>query len=268
MKGIFLGWDFNLGEAWNKRYKVIPLSGLDRVSFLIEALAQDCRVRIQSVAEVKPVFKEDDVAGRHFVFPCQERYFAANGTLEGRAQALLDLAAGENHPLPDHDREVEDLGTDVSHRQDMLDVIPLAVSGWSDQPPSLPAESGNVDGYQKEVEVEEKDNVVRVEDPSAREEPVSYLTSGHRVLRSKTEGARVNQRPDGIPSGVWSSTGPVGRLKLLNEFRKGRKLRTASSWEEMNLFLIEEHAPFLAPPGHVFPWGGRGRCFEHRIQRY
>ena len=55
VKGIFVGWEFHAGEVWSKGYKVIPLSALDNVSFMIEAEAGDCRARVQVVAEVKPV---------------------------------------------------------------------------------------------------------------------------------------------------------------------------------------------------------------------
>ena len=48
---------------------------------------------------------------------------------------------------------------------------------------------------------------------------------------------------------------PRSRLAMRNNLhRKGFSLRQAKDWPTMQIYLREEHAPHLLPPGHVLPW--------------
>ena len=85
---------------------------------------------------------------------------------------------------------------------------------------------------------------------------VSYKNSGHEIKKHK-DFWRVNPKPPTVSTKTWMmADSRTGRIKLLNEYRRARNLRTSDSWSELMVYLMEEHAPFLADVGHVFPWGG------------
>ena len=82
------------------------------------------------------------------------------------------------------------------------------------------------------------------------------MPSGHAIIKDK-EFWRVNPRPPTVSTKQWmTADSRKGRLQLLNDYRRPRLLRTTDDWQEMQTFLMEEHAPFLAPIGHEFPWVG------------
>ena len=85
---------------------------------------------------------------------------------------------------------------------------------------------------------------------------VNYRPSGHALMKDKGVLV-VNRRPPTMPSNAWASIGPVHKLACLNAYRRTLNLREAKTWDDMVVYLTEEHLPSKLPANHKFPWGAR-----------
>ena len=85
---------------------------------------------------------------------------------------------------------------------------------------------------------------------------VNYRPSGHALMKDKGFVV-VNRRPPTMPSNAWASIGPVHKLVCLNAYRRTLNLREAKTWDDMVVYLTEEHLPSKLPANHKFPWGAR-----------
>ena len=86
---------------------------------------------------------------------------------------------------------------------------------------------------------------------------VSYAESGHTIQFHKENGPRVVRRPPTIKSQAWQDMSSAERLRALNLYRKPRRLRIAYNWEDMDVYLKEEHLRAALPSDHVYPWGAK-----------
>ena len=68
-------------------------------------------------------------------------------------------------------------------------------------------------------------------------------------------------KPPHVESEQWDKLGNVERLNFLNEWRRPQHLRTAKTWDQMKVFLKEEHIPESFPPDYHFPM-----VWTHRVR--
>ena len=90
IEGVFLGWKMNIGEKWSKLYVVAPFEDFEPYSLLRGDMTGQVHVIPQEVSRVWPASH-----GTPWEFPLKERYDRANGTLGGKADALIKKELSE-----------------------------------------------------------------------------------------------------------------------------------------------------------------------------
>ena len=276
-----MGYATGVGETWNKGYRVIPLESLRDMDLSVTTRPESCKVHVQVVAEVTPVVESGnrEVVFGKWRFPCREVYDKLNESVD-KAELTLGKAMDESAAATAGSVEGQGDGADVPRHCGQEHVQGSAANGGargSDQPEGASEvvlddgthqEVGNAEDSVQAEEVqasaanggagialaEPDQNVVKSDTDVA--EVISYAPSGHKLRKDK-DYWRVSPCPPSVSTKQWVNAGyKKGRLKLLNEYRRPKNLRLTDNWDEMMVFLMEEHAPFLAGTDHVFPWGG------------
>ena len=269
--GVFLGYELQVGERWTGRYRVAPLSEFDRIPLSVHTALVQCKIEHQVVVEVseylEPVgMKEgtetDSKCDEWWKFPCRSKYEEANGTLLGMSREARKRA--EQHSKGEQAISESEDATEHSRPDNQLDLIPVEgreiVAGKTKE--SKPSKEEGMPDVQRGSSSKAGETAEGSERPSVAAVPQpKVVPSGHEwYIYGGVPG--VNPRHPSIPAKEWESTGSNGRLKKLNQLRSRIGLRTTKDWEQMLVYLKEEHAPYLLPQDHVMPDGRFARDVE------
>ena len=247
--GVFMGYYLRTGCRWTGYYLVASLSAFDNKPLIDAVPPGQCRIHVQVVDKVE-VYRGGAADGSQataprdptYVFPLKQKYERSNRTLEGRAEAQRTVVEEDEDTSPGGGpTTVPTADEQTSHPFGPGPEEASSSSGSRD-----PAGTTIVDAEPEDLYQTRLKGLI---------DGISYRPSGHRLATKKGERVVISKPPH-VDAKQWYDLHYDERLSFLNEWRKPQHLRLAKTWDQMKIFLKEEHIPESFPPDYHFPWCG------------